>query len=486
MVHKQNLINLFKKWAVEDVESITPLPKAGSTRKHYRIKGKTKSAIGTFNPEEKENVAFITFGRHFKRYNLLVPEIYSYELSKNIYLQEDLGDQSFYNLALGLRKGPELPSEIVILYKRILDQLPKFQIVAGKYFDYNACYPRSNYDHQSMFWDLNYFKYYFLKFAKIQFDEQRLEEDFYKLVDFLLQADSNFFMYRNFQSKNIIINEGQTFFIDYQGGRKGPLQYDVASLLFEPKANIPIEMREELLNYYMQSVQQYIMVSKDSFLKYYFEFALINTLQVMGVYGFQGFYEKNEYYLTSIPFAVENLKWIFENKMRNLDLPELNKVIEKIIYNKELQKYTWENTPKGKVRIRINSFSYFDKEPEDLSGNNGGYVFDCRSLHNPGRYDKYRDLTGLDREVILFLENDAQVIKFLDNVYALIDSSIMNYLSRGFTDLMVSFGCTGGQHRSVFAAEKLANHIRDKFKISVEIFHIKLEKSKILEPIDLL
>jgi aminoglycoside/choline kinase family phosphotransferase len=478
MDHQIQLKQLFEKWAIEDVISIKPLPKSGSARKYYRITSKTKSVIGTYSPEEKENVAFVTFSRYFKRYNLNVPEVYTYDASRNIYLQEDLGDLSLYSFIKTIRLDEEFPDEGKLVYKKVIEQLPKFQVVAGNYFDYSACYPRATFDRLSMMWDLNYFKYYFLKLAKVNFDEQRLEDDFNVLVDFLLQADSIFFLYRDFQSRNIIVHNSDVYFIDYQGGRKGALQYDLASLLYEAKADLPESLRAELLDYYFQVVQQHTKINKTHFLKYFYGYALLRIFQAMGAYGYRGFYEKKELFLTSIPYAIKNLQLITDHKPLNVDLPELRKVITQIIYTPELKRYQADENESGGLRIKIFSFSYFDRMPEDLSGNGGGFIFDCRSLHNPGRYDQYKNLTGMDHEVKQFLNNEKPVQEFLLHIYSVIDEVVLNYIARGFTNLMVSFGCTGGQHRSVYSAEQLANHLVGKYKIPIEVHHTKLRIDK--------
>lgn len=475
------LKQLFEKWAIEDVNSIKPLPISGSARKYYRISGKTKTVIGAYNPEERENVAFISFSRYFKRYGLNVPEIYTYDVSKHIYLLEDLGDLNLYNFLRTIRIDTEFPDEGILIYKKVIDQLPKFQITAGNYFDYSACYPRSNFDKLSMMWDLNYFKYYFLKLAKVQFDEQKLEDDFNRLTDFLLQTDSNFFMYRDFQSRNIMIHNSDVYFIDYQGGRKGALQYDLASLLYDAKADLPEKLRDELIDYYLHTIQQHTKINKTQFIKYFYGFVLLRIFQAMGAYGYRGYYERKEHFLTSIPYAVKNLQSIIENKSLNVDLLELRKVITQIIYTPELKKYDVEPNEEGILNVKIFSFSYFDKQPEDLWGNGGGFVFDCRALHNPGRYDKYKDLNGTDYEVKEFLNNEPLVQDFLNHIYAVIDEVVLNYIARGFSNLMISFGCTGGQHRSVYAAENLANHLLKKYKIKIDLNHTKLKIAKRLD-----
>jgi aminoglycoside/choline kinase family phosphotransferase len=467
---------LFKNWANESAQKIIPLAQSGSYRKYFRIEGEEKKAIGVFNPDNKENLAFITFTKYFLKKKLNVPKLYAQKLNENIYLIEDLGDTTLYSLIEKLTPESKFSKEIIDNYKAALNHLIRFQIDGGKGLDYSVCYPRKRFDKQSILWDLNYFKYYFLKLAKINFNEQRLEDDFNSFAEFLLAADAKYFMYRDFQSRNILMHNNELYFVDYQGGRKGALQYDVASLLFQAKANLSYSVKEELLEYYLKELSQKSKIKHQIFRKYYYGFVLIRLLQTLGAYGFRGYYENKSHFLLSIPFALKNLEWLIKEKHIPIKIPELERVISLILQNDELKKFS---EPDQKLKVTINSFSYKEGLPKDYSGNGGGFVFDCRALDNPGRYPEFQDFTGLDKNVIEFLENKDSVRNFLHSVYRIADSSVKNYLERGFKNLMISFGCTGGQHRSVYCAENLAKHFKNNFDVFVEVNHIQLNKKDI-------
>ncbi len=480
---QENKINklsiLFQKWANEEVIEISLMPQSGSYREYYRICGKTKKVLGVYNADKKENHAFIEFTKQFKSENLSVPKIYAELLDDCIYLIEDLGDETLFSYLTFTRKNQAFTNELVSVYKKIVDELPKFQILAGQKIDFSACYPRASFDKQSMMWDLNYFKYYFLKLAKIPFDEQLLEDDFQTFSDYLLKTKCDYFLYRDFQSRNIMLVEGKPYFIDYQGGRKGALQYDLASLLYDAKADIPQNVRDLLLEYYIDVLSKYISVDRQQFREYYYGYVLIRIMQAMGAYGFRGLYEKKEHFLRSIPYAINNLKYLLQTLQLPLNLPSLMNVLKQITQSEDLKKF--ENKyqeEKQKLTITITSFSYKKGIPEDTSGNGGGFVFDCRAIHNPGRFDEYKSLTGKDKDVILFLENVPEMNEFIKHVFALADMSIEIYIKRKFNHLMVNFGCTGGQHRSVFSAEKFAAHVKEKYDVNVILFHRELKNEK--------
>ena len=469
---------LFESWAKEEPLKIIPLAQSGSYRKYFRITGREKTAIGIFNPDKKENKAYISFTRHFIEKGLNVPQLYTQILKENIYLIEDLGDQTLYSLIESENTKGKLSEKVIGYYKDALSYLIRFQIDGGKGLDYSACYPRAKFDKQSILWDLNYFKYYFLKLAKIPFDEQNLEDDFIALSNFLLSADTKYFMYRDFQSRNILVHNDQIFFIDYQGGRKGALQYDVASLLFQAKVNLPEKVRIELLNHYLAELNKRTTVKVKDFKKFYHSYVLIRVLQTLGAYGFRGYFENKSHFLLSIPNALNNLKWLFENNQLPKKLSELNHALVSILENDELKKLEL-NSSTEKLKVTINSFSYKEGIPKDYSGNGGGFVFDCRSLENPGRYPEYVHSTGLDDNVIRFLEDKNDVKDFLNSVYSIVEESVRNYLKRDFKNLIINFGCTGGQHRSVYCAENLAKHIKNNFDVSVRVSHLQLSKKDI-------
>jgi len=459
---------IYKNWCNENATEITALPESGSYRKYYRVKSKNYKAIAVFNTDKKENIAFLEFSKHFFSKNLPVPEIYKVDLENNLYLQTDLENTTLFSYIESVRTGVEFPEKLITTYKKVLDGLIKFQIEGSKDFDYSYCYPRSAFDKQSMMWDLNYFKYYFLKLAKIPFDEQSLETDFLKFCDFLLKADTDYFLYRDFQSRNIMINNDKAYFIDYQGGRRGALQYDLASLLYDAKANIPQQIRNELREYYILQLETYINIDKEKFNNYYFAYVLIRIMQAMGAYGFRGFYEKKTHFLQSIPFAIENIKYLLETVKLDIEIPELWKVLNLLTESDELKKF--KNTDK-KLTVNIMSFSYKKGLPEDKNGNGGGFIFDCRAIHNPGRYKQYANLTGRDKEVIDFFEKENEMPQFLEDVYNIVDKSVEKYIQRGFSNLMVSFGCTGGQHRSVYSAEQLKKYLKKKYNLNVIVEH---------------
>lgn len=467
---KNNFNKLFKHWANENSLNITPLPQSGSNRKYYRISGNSTSAIGVYNKDKKENLAFIKFAKHFYSKDLPVPQVLEEDLKKNVYLIQDLGDKTLFDLL----SEEGFDESVEDYYKKALSFLPKFQITAGKNLDYSVCYPRDKFDQQSILWDLNYFKYYFLKLADIQFDEQKLESDFNSFASYLMKADTGYFMYRDFQSRNIMIKDDQLYFIDFQGGRKGALQYDVASLLWSARANIPFDKREVLLEYYLNEVAELSEIDQTEFKEFYDGYVLIRILQTLGAYGYRGFYEKKDHFLKSIPFAIDNLEWLIENEKINIKADELLFALAQIIKSDLRSKFT--ETESDKLKITITSFSYKQGIPYDSSGNGGGFVFDCRALNNPGRYPEYKMLTGKDENVIRFLEANSNVEKFLDSVKKLIMNSVKKYQERGFTNLMINFGCTGGQHRSVYCAERLANYLNLKPELEVSLIHSELEK----------
>jgi aminoglycoside/choline kinase family phosphotransferase len=471
---KNQLIELFESHFREKADILDILPPSGSYREYYRLGNKYRTVIGVYNEDIKENRAFLSFTKHFRENELPVAEIYAVSPDLKKYIIEDLGDTTLFGFLSAKREKEGFSENIVYKYKKVLRVLPKFQIIAGKDIDYSVCYPREAFDKQSMMWDLNYFKYYFLKLAKIPFDEQALEDDFQAFSDYLLTASSDYFMYRDFQSSNIMLNAGQVYFIDYQGGRKGALQYDVASLLFDSKADIPQEIRRYLLDFYISELNNYLSFNEKEFRPFFNGYALIRLMQAMGAYGFRGYYEKKEAFLKSIPFAVKNLEVLLSMIDIPVILPELMKVLKGLTESGKLMEI---GNVKSNLTVRINSFSYKKGIPDDPSGNGGGFVFDCRALDNPGRYPEFKGLTGKDRKVRQFIEQNSEIEIFLRSVISLIDQSVKNYLERGFNSLSVSFGCTGGQHRSVYAAEKVADYLRDNYSVNVLVTHTELNVS---------
>jgi len=470
---KNALIRLFEKWAGDKVVETELLPQSGSYREYIRIIGEKRTVLGAFNADLKENHAFISFSKHFLSKNLPVPEIYHQDDENGLYLLQDLGKTTLFDYILHLRVGEGFATDLVLIYKKIISQLVRFQVEGGEGLDFSACYPRDSFDKQSMIWDLHYFKYYFLKLAKIPFDEQLLENDFQKFSDYLLDAPREYFLYRDFQSRNIMLVNGEPWFIDYQGGRKGALQYDLASLLYDAKADLPQEVRDELFDHYLQEIQKVQEVDPKAFKSFFQGYVLIRIMQAMGAYGFRGFYERKEHFLKSIPYALKNLETILGRLDLPVELTELTKALNEVVGSEFLQQVGQEE--EVKLHVEINSFSYRRGIPLDKSTNGGGFVFDCRAIHNPGRYKEYVEMTGKDQPVIDFFKEKSEMDEFLASVYAIVDMSVDKYIKRKFTNLQVSFGCTGGRHRSVFSAESLAKHLREKFDVNVSLRHIERE-----------
>ncbi len=468
---KNILLQLFKQYCGREAGSLEMLPLSGSYREYARMKAGEISVIGAFNSDISENLAFLSFSRDFRKMGIPVPEIFAQSEDATVYLQEDLGNITLFDFLSQTRSSEGFSKTIIDEFKKVLTILPTIQVTAGQQLDFSVCYPRNEFDKQSMMWDLNYFKYYFLKLAKIPFNEQKLEDDFQKFTDYLLSADSRYFMYRDFQSRNIMLKDGGVFFIDYQGGRRGALQYDLASLLYDGKADIPQSVRDELFEFYLDELEKILPVDRYEFMRFYKGFVLIRIMQAMGAYGFRGFYEKKEHFLKSIPFALDNL----ENLLKRLDFPvefpELIQVLDLVAHSTFLRSIgRREHT----LTVLITSFSYKRGIPSDPSGNGGGYVFDCRAIHNPGRYAEYKQLTGKDEPVQQFLEEKSEMPGFIQAVTGLVEQSVKVYIERGFTHLAVNFGCTGGMHRSVYAAEKLATHLMNNFPVNIELFHREL------------
>ena len=445
----------------------------GSGRAILRLTGEHASAIGIVYPVREENIAFLEFSRHFRGHGLPVPEIYGEALAENAYLEEDLGDTTLFEFLGQHRSGDAIAEPAVAAYRRVVELLPRFQVEAGRDLNYKVCYPRASFDRQSISWDLNYFKYYFLRLAGVPFNEQALEDDFNRLTRFLLAVPRDYFLYRDFQSRNIMLRDGQPWFLDYQGGRKGALHYDIASLLFDGKADLPPTLRQELLDHYLDALAEFLPLDRAAFLEQYYAFVYVRILQALGAYGFRGFYERKAHFLQSVPYALKNLRWLAHNVRLPIALPALMAAFQAMQGSEKLRSLA---APAAGLTVRIFSFSFHHQIPADESGNGGGFVFDGRSLPNPGREERFRALTGLDQPVIDYLEAREEVRDYLARVQALVEASVDAYRRRNFHDLMVSFGCTAGQHRSVYLAEQLAARLRGQPGVEVEVRHIELEK----------
>src|SRR5881296_103826 len=445
----------------------------GSGRKIVRLANEEASAVGILYGVREENVAFLEFSKHFRRHGLPVPEIYAEDLDHGAYLEEDLGDTTLFEFLSKNRAGESIAPQVVEAYRKVVAALPRFQVEASRDLNYKVCYPNPSFDRQSIAWDLNYFKYYFLRLAGIPFNEHALEEDFTRLTEFLLSAPRDYFLYRDFQSRNIMLRNGDPFFVDYQGGRKGALQYDIASLLYDAKADLPPDLRQQLLDHYLDRLSSFIQLDREGFLRCYYAFVYIRIMQALGAYGFRGFFERRAHFLQSVPYALKNLRWLLHHVRLPVPLPALMDAFKGMLASEKLQGLASEA---DNLVVRIFSFSFHHGLPKDESGNGGGFVFDGRSLPNPGREERFKTLTGKDAPVIDYLNQQESVHQFLAGVLSLVDSSISNYQQRGFKNLMVSFGCTGGQHRSVFLAEQLAKRLRARNGLEISVRHLELEK----------
>jgi aminoglycoside/choline kinase family phosphotransferase len=470
------LTRLFEQHFRMSVERAQPVQGklGGSGRNIIRLANGKISAIGVVHNVREENIAFLEFSRHFRRHDLPVPEIYAEDLAHGAYLEEDLGDTTLFEFLSANRVGDNIAPQAVQAYRKVVDTLPRFQIEAGRDLNYKVCYPRDSFDRQSIAWDLNYFKYYFLRLAGIAFNEQELENDFDSLTKFLLSAGRDYFLYRDFQSRNVMLRDAMPFFLDYQGGRRGALQYDIASLLYDAKADLPPKLRQELLDHYLERLGGFIDISREAFMRHYYAYVYIRIMQALGAYGFRGFYERKAHFLQSVPYALKNLRWLLHNVELPIEVPMLLEAFRGMLASEKLQSLTSETET---MTVRIFSFSFHQSPPKDKTGNGGGFVFDVRSLPNPGREERFKALTGKDAPVIDYLNQQESVHQFLASVMSLVDASVSNYQQRGFKSLMVSFGCTGGQHRSVFLAEQLAKHLRGRQGVEVVVSHLALEKA---------
>ncbi len=468
------LVELHKQLNNSAPSDIKALGASGSNRQYFRISGEDgRTTIGAVGTSVAENVAFVTLARHFKAKGMPVPEVYAVSSDNTSYVQEDIGsDILFDHIAQGRMTG-EFSDEEMGLLKRTVALLPRLQYEGAEGLDFSVCYPQPEFDARMIAFDLNYFKYCFLKPSGLEFDEVLLENDFERMRDVLLGDDTHTFMYRDFQSRNVMIKDGEPYFIDFQGGRRGPVYYDVASFVWQAKANFPHGVRMELIDTYLDALQKYRRIGREDFLLRLRHFVLFRTLQVLGAYGFRGLVEQKAHFIQSIPFAINNLKELIEDSFA--EYPYLMQVLEELV---ELPKFAMETPAKADgLLVTVSSFSYKKGIPMDLSGNGGGYVFDCRAIHNPGRYEPYKKITGMVAPVIEFLEKDGEILTYLESVYALVDAHVERYMERGFSSLMISFGCTGGQHRSVYCAEAVFKHIKEKYDVGLQLNHREQEVS---------
>ncbi len=466
----KQLEELFKQYTGKKCLSCEELPQSGSNRRYFRLKAEGISLIGAMGTSVEENKAFVSLANHFRDVGLNVPEVYTVSSDKVYYLQEDLGTVSLFDaIASGRQKGSYSAKEVALL-KKTMALLPKFQFEGGRDMDYSVCFPQPEFDERNIWFDFNYFKYCFLKTSGLEFSEIKLHQDMEKMCSDLLGVmRGSTFMYRDFQARNVMLKDGKPYFIDFQGGRKGPFYYDIASFVWQARANYSDELKEILIATYRKELKKYVMVSEKEFNHDLRLFVLFRTLQVLGAYGFRGYFEKKPHFLQSIPFAIENLRKLIKKPF--VEYPYLQQVLTELTKMRQLKDLRRDVT----LEVHIFSFAYKKGIPMDDSGNGGGYVFDCRGLENPGKFERYKTFTGLDEPVIKFLEDEGGIKKYLANVYDIVDPHVKRFVERKFTHLQVCFGCTGGQHRSVYCARHLADHIAKKFNVKVKLTHRELD-----------
>ncbi len=458
---------LFEQYTRQKPENIYELPSSGSNRRYFRITGSGMSLIGAKGLDVDENIAFMEIAKHFRLKGLPVPQVLCASKDNMFYLQEDLGDITLFNTIQQGRDTSHFSPDEIALLKKTIATLPRLQFEGGKGLDYSICFPQPEFDERNVWFDCNYFKYCFLKTTGLEFSEIKLHDDLTKMAADLLEGgNEETFMYRDFQARNVMLVDGNPYFIDFQGGRKGPLYYDLASFVWQAKANYPTSLKEELIETYREALKKYVDIPKDVFYKKLRLFVLFRTMQVLGAYGFRGYFEKKPHFLQSVPFAIDNLRKLIQDQPFD-EYPYIQQLLVELTNMRQFSDLREER----KLEVRIFSFSYKKGIPVDTSGNGGGYVFDCRAINNPGKYDHFKHFTGLDKEVIEFLETDGEVTKFLSHVYDLADAHVTRYMERKFTNLMFSFGCTGGQHRSVYCAQHLAEYLAKKYNITVKVYH---------------
>lgn len=477
--HMEQLRDLFMSRFGVGAETIQPLSVSGSNRRYFRIGASSVSCVGVIGTDQDENRAFIEESRHFQSLGMPVPEVIAVSDDFRAYLQTDLGDDLLYDMIVRDQKNGGISAKVQDILCRTMTGLARLQFEGGRDLDYSLCYPEPEFSRRMVMFDLNYFKYCFLKPSGVEFNEVKLQDDFERLADELLSAgvlrdrkgriwEGNTFMYRDFQSRNVMVLDEKPYFIDFQGGRRGPVHYDVASFVWHARSSYPLELKEKLLESYLDALSVYVEVDRKEFRSSLDKFILFRTLQVLGAYGFRGWVEQKAKFVTSIPAAVLGLREQISSSVLNVTCPYLVKVLSVLT---QLPAFA-EEEEKGMLTVTVNSFSFHKGVPRDPSGNGGGYVFDCRSIHNPGRYEPYKKLTGRDEPVIRFLEDDGQIQDYLSHVYAIVCPHVETYLNRGFSNLMISFGCTGGQHRSVYCAEHLAHHLAAEYpSVRIRLIH---------------
>ena len=461
------LFELYKSIFSEEPSVCIPLTGSASNRRYYRLSGDAGACVGVVGVDQLENNAFLTIARHFADKVINVPQILAVSDDGYVYLQEDLGDATLFDMLAAARKCGDGMDQVEELLCKTMSMLPKIQFEGAQGLDFSVCYPQPSFDRRMVMFDLNYFKYCFLKPSGLEFNEVLLQDDFERFADALLEESTDTFLYRDFNARNVMVKDGQPYFIDFQGGRRGPVYYDVASFAWQARARFTQEQKEMMLKAYLESLSEYMPVDEVRFRSRLRLFVLFRLLQVLGAYGFRGWVEHKANFVTSIPAAISELKFLAAEGFDGY--PYMTEVLGQLA---GLPRFVQDASHEGVLEVKVYSFSFKKGVPYDPSGNGGGYVFDCRSIHNPGRYEPYKKLIGRDEPVIKFLEDDGEVFAFLEHVYGVVDPHVETYSRRGFTNLMVSFGCTGGQHRSVYCAEHLAAHLAQKYPdIRVRLIH---------------
>lgn len=466
----KQLHQLYKSYTGNDADRIEMLPQSGSDRIYFRLYDGETSCVATYNTNIPENRTFLYFTQHFREKGIAVPEILIVSEDEKMYLQSDLGNQTLLNVLEA--EGPT--DRVFNLFKKSVQQLALLQIKGDEGLDYSRCLTAKEFGKQAILSDLLYFKYYFLDALKMAYDKQALMADFEKVASALSTASDCYFMFRDFQSRNIMVKDDEVYFIDYQGGMKGAMQYDLASLLWQAKAQLSAEWKRKLEMEYVAAAEALLMreLDKDAFFRQYHGFVLIRLLQVLGAYGFRGFFQRKAHFLSSIPQALQNLKQFLDSSSAVFDTDVFYRVLQQITSEENMQLFQPIKAGKNSaLLIKVGSFSYKKSIPEDASGNGGGFVFDCRGIFNPGRLAEYKYASGKDKSVIDFLEQQTRMNEFLNSAFDVVDITVEEYIKRDFSSLMISFGCTGGQHRSVYAAEQMARHLRNKYNANVEVVH---------------
>ena len=469
---KEEITALFKSFSKEVITNIEKLPQSGGDRVYYRVFTTRQNFIATYSTNLRETETFLYFTDTFKNAGAPVPEIYAVNADKTLYIQEDFGNASLLNVL----EVEGLNDSTKDLYKKTLRSLAQLQINGDKDLDYTQCITGKEFGKQAILSDLLYFKYYFLDTLKIPYDKEKLGNDLDELSEYLNRADHKYFMFRDFQSRNVMVQK-DVFFIDYQGGMKGALQYDVASLLWQAKAGLTDEWKNELLEYYISCAEKELNqnIDRERFLSQYNGYVLIRLLQVLGAYGFRGLFERKAHFLTSIPLALRNLKWFLQNKKIGISVPEFERMLNLIVGDEVILKFEpVKATQDSPLTVRIKSFSFLKTGyPKNVADNGGGFVFDCRGILNPGRIDEHKQETGRDKPVQNYLTEKTRMDEFLAGVFSVVDISVEDYIKRDFEHLEINFGCTGGQHRSVYAADATARHLRNKFSVKTEVIHLE-------------